>query len=163
MENKKTQLSLLLFLVLGLATANAQEASVASGGDATGSGGTVNYSIGQIAYTTNFSATGSVAQGVQQAYEISIVTSIREAGNINLNLSAYPNPTSNFLTLNVGDTKMENLSYQLYDVSGKILEEKKIASADVSISMLHLSNAAYFLKVLSNNKEIKSFKIIKNQ
>lgn len=161
MGNKKTKLSLLLFLVLGLA--KAQDASVAAGGDASGAGGTVNYSVGQIVYTTNFGTTGSSAQGVQQAYEISIVTSISEASSVSLSLIAYPNPTTDVLTLNVGDTKTENLSYQLYDISGKILEEKKIATNDVSISMLHLSNATYLLKVLNNNKEIKSFKIIKNQ
>ena len=39
----------------------------ASGGDATGSGGSVAYSVGQIVYTTSTGTTGSVAQGVEQA------------------------------------------------------------------------------------------------
>ncbi len=46
----------------------AQEGATAAGGDASGSGGTVAYSVGQVAYTSNTGSTGSVSQGVQQAY-----------------------------------------------------------------------------------------------
>ncbi|MBL7937606.1 MAG: T9SS type A sorting domain-containing protein [Bacteroidia bacterium] len=163
MNQKKAKLCATLLLGTCLSVVQAQQASTATGGDASGSGGSVNYSVGQIAYTTNFSAAGSVAQGVQQPYEISVVTSINEASNIDLKLSAYPNPTTDYLTLKIGDAKIEKLSYQLYDVAGKLLEDKKIASPEVSVSMLNLPNAAYFLKVFSNNIEIKSFKIIKQQ
>jgi len=48
--------------------AMAQKNTVAAGGDATGVGGTVSYSIGQINYTTVTSAGGSVSQGLQQVY-----------------------------------------------------------------------------------------------
>lgn len=163
MKTKKVKQNATILLGLSLSFGYAQQASTATGGDASGSGGSVNYSIGQIAYITNYSATGSVAQGVQQPYEISVITSIDEATGISLNLTAYPNPTIDFLTLKIADTKIESLSYQLYDVTGKLLEEKEIATNEVSISMLHLQNAVYFLKVSSSDKEIKSFKIIKNQ
>lgn len=41
----------ILLLSIGI-TAQAQQATIASGGDAAGSGGTVAYSVGQVAYTT---------------------------------------------------------------------------------------------------------------
>ncbi|MBV1889111.1 MAG: HYR domain-containing protein, partial [Proteobacteria bacterium] len=46
---------------------SAQESINVSGGDATGTGGSSSYSVGQVFYTTNVGATGSVAQGVQQS------------------------------------------------------------------------------------------------
>ena len=64
MKNNKVILFLLL-LGFGL-TAQAQQATTATGGDATGSGGSAAYSVGQIVYTTHTGTTGSVAQGVQQ-------------------------------------------------------------------------------------------------
>ena len=67
----------------------------ASGGDATGSGGSVAYIVGQIVYTTHTGTTGSVSQGVEQAYEISSV-SIKET-SLNISMSVFPNPTSDFL------------------------------------------------------------------
>jgi hypothetical protein len=65
-KNKKVILSLLL-LVLGL-TAIAQQATTATGGDATGSGGSAAYSVGQIVYTTHTGTTGSVAHDAKKCY-----------------------------------------------------------------------------------------------
>lgn len=159
MIHNKVKLSVLL-LGLGL-TAQAQQATTAAGGDASGSGGTVAYSVGQIVYTTNTGTTGSVAQGVQQAYEISIVTGLEDT-QISLNMQAYPNPTTDYLTLNVGNFELSTLNFQLYDISGKLIESRKIISSTETIAMGNLSSATYFLKVSNNNNEVKSFKIIKN-
>ena len=159
MKRKKVKLSV-LFLGLGL-TVQAQQATTATGGNASGSGGTVAYSVGQIVYTTHTGATGSVAQGVQQPYEISIVLGI-DNHSTNLGLSAYPNPTTNYLTLNVGNFELSTLNFQLYDISGKLIESRKIISSAEIIAMENLPSANYFLKVTNNNKEVKTFKIIKN-
>ena len=159
MKHKKVKLSILL-LSLGL-TAQAQQATTATGDDASGSGGTVAYSVGQIVYITNTGITGSVAQGVQQPYEISIVLGI-DNHSINLELTAYPNPTTNYLTLNVGKAELSTLNFQLYDISGKLIESRKIISSSETITMENLPTATYFLKVTNNNKEVKTFKIIKN-
>jgi len=159
MKCKKGKLSVLL---LGLAlTVQAQQATTATGGDASGSGGTVAYSVGQIVYTTYTGSNGSVAQGVQQPYEISIVQGIEE-NSIQLELTAYPNPTTNYLTLNVGNFQLSTLSFQLYDISGKLIESRKIISSTETIAMANLASATYFLKVSNKNNEVKTFKIIKN-
>ena len=160
MKRKKVKLSV-LFLGLGL-TAQAQQATTATGGNASGSGGTVAYSVGQIFYTTNTGTTGSEAQGVQQPYEISIVLGI-DNHSINLELSAYPNPTTNNLTLNVGKAELSTLNFQLYDISGKLIESRKIISSTETIGMANLPSTTYFLKVSNNNNEVKTFKIIKKQ
>ena len=90
MPNNIVKLSALLFLVLQLTGLHAQEAIITSGGDASGSTGSVSYTIGQVVYTTNTGTNGSAAQGVQQPYEISVVTGLEEAKGINLDFSVYP-------------------------------------------------------------------------
>jgi hypothetical protein len=87
-------LIVILFLGFSITGLHAQESVNTAGGNASGSGGSVSYSVGQIVYTTNTGDNGTVAQGVQQAYEISAVTGIEEANNISLIVSAYPNPTT---------------------------------------------------------------------
>ena len=67
-----------------------------------------------------------MAQGVQQPFEISIVTGIEEAKGINLSVSAYPNPTTDYLTLSIDEFEISNLSYQLYDMNGKLYKMKKL-------------------------------------
>lgn len=150
----------LFLLVFGLQTAQAQEAVITVGSDATGSAGTVAYSIGQIVYTTNTGINGIVAQGVQQPYVISIVLGI-EHNSIQLYFTVYPNPTINFLTLNLGNDDLSTLSFQLYDLSGKLIESRKIVSNTETIRMENLPSALYFLRVTNNSDELKTFKIIK--
>jgi len=162
MRHKKLKLSAVLLLGLGLTGLQAQESVNATGGDALGSGGSASYSVGQVVYTTNTGTSGSVAQGVQQPYEISVVTAIEEAKGINLSVTAYPNPTTDYLTLLIDELEISNLSYQLYDMNGKLLQSQKITGNQTSIVMSNLVPATYFLKVTDNQKEVKTFKIIKN-
>ena len=162
MRHKKLKLSAVFLLGLGLTGLQAQTAVPATGGNASGSGGTVNYSVGQVVYTTNTGGSnGTVAQGVQQPFEISVVTGLDEAKGINLAVSAYPNPTTDFLNLKVENYDNTNLSYKLFDISGKLLEIKKITGNETSIVMSNLVLATYFVKVTEENKEIITFKIIK--
>jgi hypothetical protein len=162
MRHKKLKLSAILLLGLGLTGLQAQEIVNATGGNASGSGGSASYSVGQVVYTTNTSTSGSVAQGVQQPYEISVVTAIEEAKGINLSVSAYPNPTTDYLQLKVESEKLNDLSYQLYDMNGKILQSEKLNGTETQINMSNLVPATYFVKVIQGNKEVKTFKIIKN-
>ncbi|NIJ54587.1 T9SS type A sorting domain-containing protein [Dyadobacter arcticus] len=59
---------LLLPFVFSFQMALAQQGSVSSGGNATGSGGSVSYSVGQVFYISNTAAGGTVSAGVQQAF-----------------------------------------------------------------------------------------------
>jgi hypothetical protein len=138
---------------------HAQQGPVTSGGDAIGSGGSMSFTIGQIDYTSSTSGGGSVNQGIQQPYEIFVVTGIQEK-EIELTASVYPNPTTDFVMLSV--PKFNNMSYELYDLQGKLIVKQKINSGQTSISMVNLANAIYFIKVLNNKSEVKTFKIIKN-
>jgi hypothetical protein len=158
MKHKKTITSI-TFLLLGLGGLYAQESPTTAGGEATGTGGTASYSVGQVVYTAATGTNGSLAQGVQQPYEISTTVGIKETA-ITLELSVYPNPTSDYLTLKVEDNT--ELNYQLYDLQGKVIENKKVSSTTTSINVENLSKAIYFLNVTKNNRIVKTFKIIKN-
>lgn len=160
MRHKRLKLSAVLLLGLGLTGLQAQTSVNATGTNASGSGGTVSYSVGQVVYTTNTGTNGSVAQGVQQAYEIFTV-GIKET-ELNIFLTVFPNPTTDYLTLSIDDFEISNLSYQLYDMNGKLLQNEKITGNQTSIVMSNLVPANYFLRVIHGNKEVKTFKIIKN-
>ncbi len=168
MRHKPLKLSALLLLVFGLTGLQAQESVNATGGNASGSGGSASYSVGQVVYTTNTGTDGSVAQGVQQAFEISVVTGLEKAKGINLSVSAYPNPTTDYLTLSVDNFEISNLSYQIYNMQGKLLQSEKIIGNQTIIVMSNLVPATYFVKVIktqgnASQQEVKTFKIIKTQ
>ncbi|MFH0893699.1 MAG: T9SS type A sorting domain-containing protein [Bacteroidota bacterium] len=155
-----------IFIFLTLIVANtqlhAQQSTLPSGGEATGTGGTVSYSIGQAAYITNTGVNGSVAEGVQQPYEISVITGIEQT-NIHLSAFVYPNPVIDKLVLNMKDNSFSGLIYQLLDANGKLILMKEITETETTIPTHQLTAGAYFLKIMRSEKEIKSFKIIKNK
>ena len=163
MRRKRLKLSAVLLLGLGLTGLQAQESINATSGNTSGSGGSVSYSVGQYVYITHTGTSGSVAEGVQQPYEISVVTAIEEAKGINLSVSAYPNPTTDYITLSINEHIISNLSYQLYDMNGKLLQNEKITGNQTIIVMSNLVPANYLVKVSQGNKEVKTFKVIKNQ
>ncbi len=162
MRHKKVKLGAALLLGLGITALHAQVALPTSGGNATGSGGSVSYTIGQIVYTNAAATTDSIEQGVQQPYKISLVTGLEGTEGITLQYSAYPNPTTHSVTLKVEDFKTEGLTYQLVDLNGRQLETKKVNAIETSIDMSDLAPAIYLLKIVDDHSEVKIFKIFKS-
>lgn len=157
--NSTKIISSILFLFTGLFGLVAQESTNTTGGEASGTGGTTSYSVGQIAYTTITETNGTVQLGVQQSYEIFSISGI-DKSPILLEISIYPNPTKDFLVLKVEE--YTNLNYQLINMRGKVIESKTINTNSTVVDLETLPKATYFLKV--NNKAIsmRTFKIIKN-
>lgn len=162
MNVKKGIPFLILMLYYFTASIYGQNGIPASGGNSSGSGGTVSYSIGQLFFNTHTGSNGTSTQGVQQPYEISVVIGIEESNGIILNFSAFPNPTHDALTLKINNYNKSDLSYQLFDLKGNILEFKNIKGGEAIIYMGTYTPGIYFARVVRKNLEIKIFKIIKN-
>jgi hypothetical protein len=152
----------IIIAIYGVTFCYAQQAMSTAGGEAAGANGSVSFTVGQTNYNTFLSSSGSVMQGVQQPFDIYVVADLDPNNEITLICEAYPNPATDFLILKVIRNPLENLNYQLIDMNGKLLEEKSIEEAETNISLQHYQPATYFLKVTSNIKEIKTFKITKN-
>jgi hypothetical protein len=163
MYYKMLKLSTLLSIILGTTRLQAQESFVTTGGEATGSGGAVSYSAGQIAYQTCMGSNGSVEEGVQQPYEIAVLTGIEDAKGINLKVVAYPNPTADNLILEIKDSEFSTFSVQLFDMNGNFIQNIKHTGKQTRIVMNHLAPSSYFLKVFQEEHELKTFKIIKTK
>ena len=151
----------LLTFIFSFSNVLAQESVNTTGGKATGSGGSASYSVVQVVYTAIAGINGSVVQGVQQPYEISVASGVEEAKEITLSVSAYPNPTTDFLQLEINHEMLKDLSFQLYDMNGKILQSGKITENRTRIAIGNLVPAVYLVKVMQGNKEVIIFKTIK--
>jgi len=162
MRYKKQSLSAIFLVAIGLTSVKAQEATTTTGGNASGSGGSASYSIGQVIYTTNTGTGGSVSQGVQQPYEISVISGIEEQGII-LSCTAYPNPTTDYLTLKIEGDAPTHYGASLFDLNGKLLSKLQIDGNQITIPMEQYATGSYILKVIQYNAERKTFKIIKDK
>jgi len=168
MLQKITKPSVLFILCFGFAGLFAQDVISTSGGKAAGGGGFVDYTVGQIVYTTNLGGVYSVSQGVQQPYEITIETNPKDALDMTLTCSAYPNPVVESLTLEIENYIDEDIEYNLYDATGKLLTTGKAEKKKTLISMINYVSSTYTLKVVQKRNEsmprkTKIFKIIQNR
>ncbi|MCG8697129.1 MAG: T9SS type A sorting domain-containing protein [Bacteroidales bacterium] len=159
MNRSKLKTSLTIICFVCCSYLMGQDALIASGGNAKGNDGSVSYSVGQLAYTTNTSNAGSVAQGVQQPYEISVVTGLSNR-QINLSVFVYPNPTTSKVKLQI-DEEISAFGYKLFDSKGQLVETKSIKNSTTEIDLMNQANATYFLQVRKGNSEMKTFKIVK--
>ena len=157
---KKFKITFLFMFALQIGYA--QETHSSSGGNASGTGGTLSYNVGQLIHTTNTSSTGSVSHGVHQAFEFQTLSnSVLIAAQ--LTAVTYPNPTTDFIVLKITDTTLENLQYTLFDLNGKTIASKPIRTSSTEITMKNLSVGIYLLKLTKKNKPLKTFKVIKKQ
>lgn len=159
---KKTFIKTFLTLTLGFYLTNifAQESTVSSGGNINGSSGSVCYTFGQVVCNSITGSNGTVSQGVQQPYEIFIITGINKIDK-EMDLEVYPNPVSDLMNLKYTNYTNQNLAYKIYDAAGKLIETKNISGSQTLIDMCTFVSGTYFIKVFSANQELKVFKIIK--
>ena len=131
--------TLVLLLIVGHSATKAQTGTVSAGGDASGSGGSLSYSIGQVAYSA-YSSGGLIIEGLQQTYsaiELPITllqfgatvtdkkqvalnwTTVFELDNKAFTVQRSQNGTEfkNIATLNSKGNSKTNQDYQTLDAS----------------------------------------------
>jgi hypothetical protein len=150
----------LLVLNIIVYTISAQSNFTSGSGELKGPGGYASQSIGQIAYTTYQSDSGKVNQGVIQPYQISVLSG-EEVNNIQLSFKTFPNPVTNLLNLEIMNFENQELTYQLFDMNGRLLSSKKIQQSLTEISTADLPPATYFFKIIDQDTSLKIFKIVK--
>jgi len=162
MKANKLLYFLTIVFYLGISNCFAQQSPTSSGGDLIGSTGSISYSIGQIDYNINSGSNGYTIEGVQQPYEISEVLATENFSEPITDVSIYPNPSTDILTLKMTNSENLNLNFKLIDINGKVIKSDKVASDITEITVSDLPSSIYFLQILNQNKEVKNYKIIKH-
>lgn len=137
-----------------------QEIVPVSGGNANGNG-SVSYTVGQVFVGSNTGNDGSISEGIQQSIEL-FVLSNPELKTINLNAITFPNPTKDKIILSLTDNVLNNLIFTIFDIKGRLVKNGKVNKDKTSIAMKDFTTGVYLLKVYQKNKQLKTFKIIKN-
>lgn len=138
----------------------AQSNTVASGGEASGAGGSVSYTVGQVAYSYNTGSSGSCNEGEQQPYEFFTV-SVNEWTKADVDIEAFPNPTAGGMKLKLSNFDVNHTEVELYDLSGKRIFRKSIFQVETFLPMSTLAPGTYLLKVIENQRQIQTIKVIK--
>lgn len=152
---------IILFCLLCFSISIAQQSVNVLGGNITGIGGSVSYSVGQLTYTSMSSLGATVNQGVQIPYEITTLGT-DDFSTIVLQMKVFPNPTQSNVVLKISDFPLENLFYKITDFNGKKIISEKILNFETPILLENQQLGIYFITVNQENQTLKTFKIIKN-
>lgn len=134
-----------------------QEVISSQGEHYSGSSGSIEFTIGEPVVETVSDGNNDVTQGFHQT---KLTVTAIEDHNTNFDVSIFPNPTSNYVQLNLED--YNGIQMHLYDVSGKLVTSQQLKNQVTKIDMSNLTFGNYII-TLSNtdNTLIKSYKIIK--
>ncbi len=158
---KRRSIPCFFLIVIGFVPGllHAQSAVMTSGGNATGSNGSVSYSVGQVAYLVKGS--NQILEGIQQPYEITVVLATEETADNQKDILLYPNPFKDFLYLDFTSNDYRNSEYQLFDSQGKFIKSGKITESKSEFNFSDLPSAMYIIRINQKGENIKTFKIIK--
>ncbi len=129
-----------------------------AGNTATNANTQLNWTIGEPITNTTTNPNNILTQGFNQS--VLLITAIDEKQNSNITIS--PNPTADFVTINIDENDLKNSQYLLHDINGKLILQNKITDKQTKLSFIELTKATYFVVVSTNNQKTKTFKIIKN-
>ncbi len=79
--------------------------------------------------------------------------------NSQVNPSIYPNPATNYFTVDLGNS-METVSIELFDVQGRLVLSTKVASKD-EVSVAQLDKGIYLYKLIGEQKTYSGSMVIK--
>ncbi|MEM6807101.1 MAG: T9SS type A sorting domain-containing protein [Bacteroidota bacterium] len=135
----------------------AQNQIMTTGGTASGTGGSLSYSVGQLAYKNLSANTIRISEGVQQPREISTVVSIFIIAEEDIRV--YPNPASEYLKLEypLEDSKRKLV---LFNITGKKILEKDIRDKENILEIAHLNPGQYSLIVQTGDSYIHAHKFL---
>ena len=119
----------------------------------------VEWTLGEIAIQTLETSGFKVTEGFHQP--ALIITKITETADANPQISVYPNPTYDKITIRMDEESLSDAQARLYDYLGRILSAERLTSNETVFSLAALPVGLYTLKITIREREIQQFKIIK--
>ncbi|MBA2612930.1 MAG: T9SS type A sorting domain-containing protein [Bacteroidetes bacterium] len=129
------------------------------------SGSSVTYTP---AVTTNYSVTGTDANGCVNTSNVTVNVSICTGVNLlskNSGFSLYPNPTNGILTLKMNTAQVANVFVEVIDATGKIILNNEFIFSDKAntkeINLEKFANGVYYIKLVTGEKATQTIRIVK--
>lgn len=156
----KKKISLISVLLLCALHVQGQQQVVSSAGNFySNTSGSVSWTLGELAVETLSTANNILTQGFQQSRLT--ITGIGDLPILDYEIVVFPNPVSDHLIIRTDKEQHENLYYQLYDLSGKIILQNKILESETTVTVNHLKSAVYLLRIMEGNRQVRAFKVVK--
>jgi hypothetical protein len=160
---KKTILLILLFQAVWTINIQAQLMQViaTSGGIYQEEETSMTWTLGETVILTMSSGDLMFTPGFLQP--VLIVSTTDRDVNSPFEIKAFPNPANGSLEVELKESRSGNINFSLYDAGGRKILQIYPENSKTTIDLGQYSSGLYLLKVSQADKEITSFKIIKQK
>lgn len=115
----------------------------------------LSFTIGNLRVSSSMDNEGnSLSEGfTNESVNSTTLTTIKAPLKDELNVSIYPNPTSDFVILEIIDTKLEWIYIDILDPTGKLISSEKYSGLNnkIGLSTSGLPNGIYTLNLTSKD------------
>lgn len=119
----------------------------------------VSWTIGEPITETHTAGTATITQGFHQG--LYTIIAVEEQIPQGIIVNVYPNPTTDYVNVEIKNQNSNNFHIYLYDELGKLLISNRYENI-MQINISEYAKATYFLKILNTeNNTINSYKILK--
>ncbi len=132
-----------------------------SGGVYTGSfvtGNTFNpSSVGNYSVSYTYTDTNGCSDTATKSINvITCATGINNLNTSNFYAELYPQPTKDFVNINLINSFNKNIEVKIFDITGKEIEKKEleVSQSKTQFSTLHLSNGIYILQLKNSQGQV---------
>jgi hypothetical protein len=127
-------------------------------------GAMLNYTTAYSGGSYSVAVTKTGCTGYSQAVVVTQTTPKQEGTTINegsFELSAYPNPVSDVLTITVAEPDEVNGTIQIMDFSGKLILNKDMNEPTFLLEIKDLSSGIYFIRYKDDEGRTGTLKVVK--
>ena len=169
MENARKIVLFGVALLMGMITyaqSIAPQSVNSTGAKMSQANGSLSFTVGELVVKSQTDANGNTLGSgfTNSATGSTIVLSVNTPDKDILNVSIYPNPTTDLLTIDVAATTLNHLVIEITDLQGKKLGNSQYAgvSNKIGISTANYAAGTYLLLLKNENGNLLgSYKIIK--
>lgn len=135
------------------------QAVVSGGAYHQGSAGSISWSLGEVATETLKAGDYIITQGFQQG-RLGL-TSVKETPNLDVTISAYPNPTHDYINIEIIG-EITNMHYAVFDINGRAVKSGEIIESPTQVQFNEMGSAIYFIRIMQHGQELKTLRVVKN-
>jgi len=168
-KNKSKPLALLgvamLMGTMSYAQSIAPQSVNSSGTKMSQTNGSLSFTVGELVVLSQTDSQGNTLGGGFTAGATLTTVSIQETDASVLDLSVFPNPTSDLVNIRINHSRIEQVVISITDLQGKEVYNGRHAgvSNTIGINTSAYASGTYVLSLKNNNNQVLgTYKIIKN-
>jgi len=119
-------------------------------------------SVGSSIVRYTFYDESNTNDSISVIYEFVTIPGLRTFVYANVpSLSVYPNPSVDYLTIEMNDLQLKQTVVVLYDAIGRVVKTQLVTSNSTKMDVNNLEQGTYYLQILNDNKTIGVRKLVK--